>query len=101
MCSSDLFRDHPDAITRTVEIARACTFSLDELRYEYPVDPVPDGRTPRDELVRLTRQLERLVPSLSPPRELQGWERLRFKLLRSQVPHGDVVPGQWWEQVRG
>jgi error-prone DNA polymerase len=50
-----LFRDHPDAITRTVEIARACTFSLDELRYEYPVDPVPDGRTPRDELVRLTR----------------------------------------------
>ena len=48
-----LFRDFPEAISRTVEIADACTFSLDELRYEYPIDPVPDGRTPQDELVRL------------------------------------------------
>ena len=28
---------------------------LDELRYEYPVDPVPDGRTPQQELARLAR----------------------------------------------
>ena len=49
-----LFRGRPDAIARTVEVAGACRFGLDELRYEYPVDPVPDGRTPLDELVRLT-----------------------------------------------
>jgi error-prone DNA polymerase len=49
-----LFRDHPDAVARTVAIARRCAFSLDELRYEYPVDPVPDGRTPDEELARLS-----------------------------------------------
>lgn len=49
-----LFRDYPQAIAASVEIARRCRFSLDELRYEYPVDPVPDGRTPQEELVRLT-----------------------------------------------
>ncbi|MEJ2121964.1 MAG: error-prone DNA polymerase, partial [Alphaproteobacteria bacterium] len=49
-----LFRRYPEALARTVEIAERCTFSLDELRYEYPVDPVPDGRTPQQELERLT-----------------------------------------------
>jgi error-prone DNA polymerase len=50
-----LFRDHPEAVARSVEIAEACTFNLDELRYEYPVDPVAGGRTPQEELARLTR----------------------------------------------
>ncbi|MDP6953393.1 MAG: error-prone DNA polymerase, partial [Alphaproteobacteria bacterium] len=49
-----LFRDRPDAVTRSLEIAGACRFGLDELSYEYPVDPVPGGRTPLDELIRLT-----------------------------------------------
>ena len=31
-----------------------CDFSLDELKYEYPAEPVPDGRTPQQELDRLT-----------------------------------------------
>ncbi|WP_201698510.1 error-prone DNA polymerase [Paraburkholderia hiiakae] len=34
------------ALAETVEIARRCTFSLDELRYEYPDDLVPEGFTP-------------------------------------------------------
>ena len=38
-----LFARYPDAIARTLEIAERCRFSLDELRYEVPVDPVPDG----------------------------------------------------------
>ncbi len=49
-----LFRRYPEAVARSVEIAEACAFGLDELRYEYPVDPVPGGRTPQEELVRLT-----------------------------------------------
>ncbi|MFA7431756.1 MAG: PHP domain-containing protein, partial [Rhodospirillaceae bacterium] len=49
-----LFRDYPDAIARTQEIVAACTFSLDELRYEYPDEPVPAGATPQEELERLT-----------------------------------------------
>ncbi|MCG5077221.1 error-prone DNA polymerase [Paraburkholderia tagetis] len=34
------------ALAETVEIARRCTFSLDELRYEYPDELVPEGFTP-------------------------------------------------------
>jgi len=49
-----LFRHHPDAIRRTVEIAEACRFSLDELAYEYPDDEAPAGTTPQTELERLT-----------------------------------------------
>ncbi len=48
-----LFAPYPEAIAATTEIARRCRFGLDELRYEYPVDPVPDGRTPQEELTRL------------------------------------------------
>ena len=50
-----LFRTCPNALARTLEIAQRCTFSLAELKYEYPIDPVPDGRAPQDELARLTR----------------------------------------------
>ena len=38
-----LFRRHPDALARSLEIADACRFTLDELRYEYPIDPAPGG----------------------------------------------------------
>ena len=51
-----LFRHHPDAVARTLAIARRCRFSLGELRYEYPAEPVPAGCTPQQELVRLTWQ---------------------------------------------
>ena len=48
-----LFREWPDAVARGADIAEQCAFSLDELRYEYPVDPVPEERTPQEELERL------------------------------------------------
>ena len=38
-----LFRRHPDALARSLEIVDACRFSLDELRYDYPIDPAPAG----------------------------------------------------------
>jgi error-prone DNA polymerase len=49
-----LFRDYPDALARTAEIAGRCRFSLDELRYEYPDEVVEDGCTPQETLTRLT-----------------------------------------------
>jgi error-prone DNA polymerase len=49
-----LFSAYPEAIENTVRIAEKCTFNLEELRYEYPVDPVPDGRTPQEKLSRLS-----------------------------------------------
>jgi error-prone DNA polymerase len=43
----------PEAVERSVEVARRCTFSLDELRYEYPEADVPAGRTPHEHLAAL------------------------------------------------
>jgi len=50
----DLFADTPEIVSRTVEIADRCTFSLDELRYDYPVELSPPGRTPLEHLTDLT-----------------------------------------------
>ncbi len=51
-----LFAAFPDAITRTVEIAEACHFSLGDLRNEYPDEPVPPGKTAQQHLADLTWQ---------------------------------------------
>jgi error-prone DNA polymerase len=51
-----LFAAHPEAVALSAAIADRIGFSLDELRYEYPVDPVPEGRTPQQELERLAWQ---------------------------------------------
>ncbi|MCA3560223.1 MAG: error-prone DNA polymerase [Aestuariivirga sp.] len=48
-----LFRDHPSAIANTLAIAKACRFSLEELKYEYPEEPIPQGSTPQAHLTHL------------------------------------------------
>jgi error-prone DNA polymerase len=45
-----LFARWPHAIAATREVADACRFSLDELRYEYPEEIYPDGMTPQQYL---------------------------------------------------
>ena len=40
------FHDAPEALRHTLEIADRCTFSLAELRYEYPEELAPAGQTP-------------------------------------------------------
>ena len=49
-----LFADCPDAVARTAEVADRCTFSLDELRYDYPEELCPAGLTPLQYLTGLT-----------------------------------------------
>ncbi len=49
-----LFSGYEAALARTSEIAAACRFSLDELVYEYPDEPVPPGKTPQSHLEELT-----------------------------------------------
>ncbi|WP_374307758.1 error-prone DNA polymerase [Dongia sp.] len=49
-----LFRGLEDAVTRSEEIAACCTFSLDELKYEYPDEVVTPGETPLESLKRFT-----------------------------------------------
>ena len=48
-----LFQDHPEAITRSLEIAARCHFSLDELSYTSPTEE-KDGEEPQTRLARLT-----------------------------------------------
>src|SRR3954449_13361780 len=49
-----LFARWPHAISATREFADSLHFSLDELRYEYPRESVPEGRTPQQHLELLT-----------------------------------------------
>ncbi len=48
-----LFAAHPQAIRRALEVAEQCSFNLDELRYEYPHELAPSGRTPLQYLADL------------------------------------------------
>jgi error-prone DNA polymerase len=40
-----LFRNAPEAIAETIRFADGITFSLKELKYQYPDEPVPPGKT--------------------------------------------------------
>lgn len=51
-----LFRQYPEAILATQEIAEACRFSLDSLEYVYPEEITSGERTPQQELEMLTWQ---------------------------------------------
>ncbi len=49
-----LFQRHPEALARTTEIVERCTFSLDELRYQYPDEVLVPGVAPQAALERRT-----------------------------------------------
>ncbi len=44
----------PALLANTLEVAARCSFSLDEIRYNYPLETVPPGQTPLGALARLT-----------------------------------------------
>ena len=43
-----------DLVAETLQVAARCSFSLDELRYQYPDEVVPAGETPASYLRRVT-----------------------------------------------
>ncbi|MCP5396923.1 MAG: error-prone DNA polymerase [Sphingomonadaceae bacterium] len=49
-----LFARWPHAITAARQLADACQFDLEELRYEYPEEICPDGMTPQQALEKAT-----------------------------------------------
>jgi error-prone DNA polymerase len=52
-----LFRDHPEWVERTAEIAGRCRFSLDEVRYHFPSEELcQGGETPDQTLRRFTEE---------------------------------------------
>ena len=46
----------PELLAESVRLAERCGFSLDELRYEYPAELVPQGHTPPSWLRHLTEE---------------------------------------------
>jgi error-prone DNA polymerase len=76
-----LFVECPEAVSRTVELADRCEFSLDELRYEYPEELCPVGLTPIEHLSRLVWQGARgRYPSGIPPK-VRGMLEYELKLV--------------------
>jgi methyltransferase family protein len=58
-----------------------------------------DGPRFRDTRLALAGRAARLIP-LSSGRDLHGFAKLRYKLLRARVPHGEVDPVAWAESVQ-
>ena len=71
-----LYARYPAAVSRTAEVADRCTFSLDELRYEYPEELCPAGETPSSYLARLAwAGAQERYPAGVPPKVSQLIER--------------------------
>jgi error-prone DNA polymerase len=70
-----LFHRYPAALRRTVDLASRCSFSLEELRYQYP-DEARDGEPAQDRLERLTREgLMWRYPEGPPPKIVHRVEK--------------------------
>ncbi|MGY6705980.1 error-prone DNA polymerase [Roseinatronobacter sp.] len=66
-----LYRNHPAALRRTLDIAARCGFDLGQLSYDYP-DEVAQGEAPQARLERLAREgMARRYPQGAPAR-VQG-----------------------------
>ena len=64
-----LFRDIPEAIGETMRFADRIHFSLDQLKYQYPDEPVPPGKTAQRHLEDLTWQgAHKRFPVRIPPK---------------------------------
>ena len=51
-----VFADDPDCLRLTLDLAEACTFNLDDIRYRYPEERLPEGQTEQSWLHQLTYQ---------------------------------------------
>jgi error-prone DNA polymerase len=51
-----LFSGVPEAITETIRFAGMIEFSLDQISYHYPDEPVPKGKTPQEHLEHLVQE---------------------------------------------
>jgi error-prone DNA polymerase len=81
-----LFRKYPEAISAQQEILARLNFSLDEISYEYPDEPVPEGTTPDAYLAKLAwegaawRYPEGIAPHVKAilEKELRVIEKLKY-----------------------
>ena len=93
-----LFSDDPAAISRTLEIAERCTFSLNEIRYRYPSEYLPDGTTSAQWLRHVTFEgAKERYPDGIPPNVVSQLEK------ELEIIEALDYPGYFltmWELVR-
>ncbi|ODU22910.1 MAG: error-prone DNA polymerase [Sphingomonas sp. SCN 67-18] len=77
-----LFGDCPDAVAQGLALLARISFDLDQLRYEYPHEPVPDGWTPQDWLEHLTMAAARARYPDAVPDRLRRMLDEEFGLIR-------------------
>lgn len=80
-----LFTDAPDAIAQTSLLMDSVDFTLDDLRYEYPHEPVPEGWSSMGWLIRMTMRAARdRYKGARLPGKLRALLREEFGLIRQQ-----------------
>lgn len=79
-----LFTAYSKAVSASEDIVSRITFTLDDLRYEYPHEPVPDGWAPQDWLEHLVMEAaqERWPDGI--PAKAQALMAEEFSLIREQ-----------------
>ncbi len=57
------------------------------------------GLQHRKEKLKLYSRLSKLIPYVVFKKELKGFEKKKYKLLRSRIPHGAIKPNEWIKKV--
>ncbi|MEO5867146.1 MAG: error-prone DNA polymerase [Sphingomonas sp.] len=79
-----LFRHHPSAITETMRFLARIAFTLDDLRYEYPHEPVPPGWRPLPYLLHLVKTAAHRRYGAILPTKARGLLAEEFRLIRKR-----------------
>jgi DNA polymerase-3 subunit alpha len=74
---AELFKETPEAVERTLEVAERCDLSLDFDRLQLPAPDVPEGLTPQQHVRTLCEERMR---ELYPHGDAVAEERLRYEL---------------------
>ena len=78
----ELYADDPLAVERTLSIAERCNFSLQEIRYRYPAESLPDGSTSSEYLAHLTFEGARWRSSGNVPEDMRKQLRKELDLIK-------------------
>ena len=79
-----LFRAHPQAIAESEKLLAMIDFDLDQLRYQYPSEPVPEGWEAQDWLEHITTEAAEARYGMPLPDKVRDKLSEEFKLIRQQ-----------------
>jgi len=89
-----LFADLPEAVGRTLEIAEACTFTFDDLRYDFSEEQLPPGMNRSQYLAQL---IEEGLPARYPggaPENVRAQLRKELQLI-DQLDYAGYFLAMW------